>query len=240
MYNFANLIIFRPKRFRKKEAGVWQHQEYTMRGVTLGAAEWEKDLGVVVHQSLRPSLQCARAAKKANGVLGQLCRGLGDRDKEVFINLYTTYVRHLEYGIQAWSSWTAGDKEVLEAVQRRAVIAVTNLKSRTYEGRLQELQLDTLEVRRNRGDLLQAYRVTTRQTAGYLFYPQQWRGEIRRNFWSVRVVEPWNSLPDLVKKAETLHCFKNALDYRGEEGRIGLASSSGEETLESASDHQDY
>ena len=119
---------------------------------------------MIVHQSLRPSLQCARAAKKANGVLGQLCKGVGYRNKEVFTGLYLTYVRpHLEYAIQAWSPWTAGDKEVLEAVQRRAVRAVTNLKGRTYEERLRELQLDTLEERRKRGDLLQAYRPT-----GYL------------------------------------------------------------------------
>ena len=223
--------------------------EYTMGGVKLAAAEWEKDLGVIVHQSLRPSFQCARAAKKANGVLGQLCRGVGYRDKEVFIGLYLTYVRpHLEYAIQAWSPWTAGDKEVLEAVQRRAVKAVTNLKAKTYEDRLRELQLDTLEERRKRGDLLQTYRVltskdnvdpttwfqlcqrkegevTTRQTGGHLnVVPQQWKGEIRRNFWSVRVVEPWNSLPDSVKKAESLNCFKNSLDNlqgRGRKTRVG-------------------
>ena len=182
-------------------------------------------------------------------MLGQLCRGVGYRDKEVFIGLYITYVRpHLEYAIQTWSPWTAGDKEVLEAVQRRAVKAVTNLKARTYADRLVELQLDSLEERRNRGDLLQAYRVltnkdnvktstwfqlcqpkegevTTRQTGGYInVVQQQWRGEIRRNFWSVRVVEPWNSLPDLVKKADTLNCFKNSPDNlqgRGRNTRVG-------------------
>ena len=99
-----------------------------------------------------------------------------------------------------------------------------------------------------RGDLLQTYRVltskdnvdpstwfqlyqpkegevTTRQTGGYLnVAPQQWKGEIRRNFWSVRVVEPWNSLPDIVKKAESLNCFKNSLDNlqgRGRKTRVG-------------------
>ena len=211
--------------------------EYTMGGVKLGAAEWEKDLGVIISQSLRPSLQCARAAKKANGVLGQLCRGVGYRDKEVFMGLYVTYVRpHLEYAAQAWSPWTAGDKEVLETVQRRAVKAVSNLKGRTYEERLRELGMDTLEERRNRGDLLQAYKVltkkdnvsaetwfqlcqprdgevSTRQTTGFLnVVPQKGKGEIRNNFWSVRVAEPWNALPDCVKKMETLNGFKNALD----------------------------
>jgi hypothetical protein len=36
----------------------------------------------------------------------------------------------------------------LEAVQRRAVKAVTNLRSQTYEDRLQELGIDTLKERR--------------------------------------------------------------------------------------------
>ena len=87
----------------------------------------EKDLGVMVNQTLRPSTQCAKAAKKANMVLGQLTRGVGYRDKKVYIDLYKTYVRpHLEYCVPAWCRWTIGDREVLEAVQRRAVKAVTN------------------------------------------------------------------------------------------------------------------
>ena len=71
--------------------------------------------------------------------------------------MYKTYVRpHLEYAIQAWCPWTVGDKEVLEAVQRRAVKAVANLRGKTYNDRLRELNLDTLEDRRQRGDLIQA------------------------------------------------------------------------------------
>ena len=38
------------------------------------------------------------------------------------------------------------------------------------------------------------------------------RTEIRRNFWSVRVCDQWNSLPDHVKEQETTNGFKNALD----------------------------
>ena len=105
-------------------------QEYTMGGVKLDSTEWEKDLGVLVHNSLRPSLQCSKAVKKANSVLGQLCHGVGFRDKKVFIDLYVTYVRpHLEYAVQAWSPWTLGDMDMLESVQRKAVKAVSNLKT---------------------------------------------------------------------------------------------------------------
>jgi len=181
--------------------------EYTMGGDKLESSEWEKDLGVLVHQSLRPSMQCANAAKKANAVLGQLLRGVGYRDKKIFIGLYKTYIRPtLEYCSIAWSPWTEGDKEVLEKVQRRAVRAVTNLRSHTYEGRLQELGLDSLEERRKRGDLIEAYKVfsgkdnvdpkswfrrsgtteigaTTRRQGGFWnVESNEWRGELRRNF----------------------------------------------------------
>ena len=70
---------------------------------------------------------------------------------------------HLEYCSASWSPWTLGDIEVLEAVQRRAVKAVTNLKSKTYEDKLRELGLDSLKDRRKRGDLIQMYKVCSRK-----------------------------------------------------------------------------
>jgi hypothetical protein len=89
---------------------------------------------------------------------------------------------------------------------------------------------------RKRGDLITAYKVvegkdrvdpatwftmcrpaddgvTTRRQGGYRnVEANKWRGEIRRNFWSVRVVDPWNSLPDEIKQQDTLNGFKNSLD----------------------------
>ena len=114
--------------------------------------------------------------------------------------------------------------------------AVSNLKGRNYEDRLRELTLETLEERRTRGDLIQAYRVlsgkadvdpniwftlyqpaedtvSTRQAGGHLnLVPQQWKGEVRKNFWSIRIVESWNKLPSSVKLASTVNEFKNSLD----------------------------
>ena len=93
-----------------------KHQ-YTMGGIQLEGVGQEKDVGVIISDYLRSSLQCAKAAKKANDVLGQLIRGVTYRDKDCFISLYQTYVRpHLEYAVAAWSPWTLGDREVLESV----------------------------------------------------------------------------------------------------------------------------
>ena len=36
--------------------------------------------------------------------------------------------------------------------------------------------------------------------------------EVRKNQFSVRVVPPWNSLPDQVQSQDTLNNFKNAYD----------------------------
>ena len=112
---------------------------YTMGGVQLASIQEEKDVGVIIHSSLKPSLQCAKAAARANQVLGQLARGVGYRDKVTFLQLYRVYVRpHLEYAVTCWSPWTKGDRECLEKIQRRAVGMVTNLRARSYEDRLKE------------------------------------------------------------------------------------------------------
>ena len=67
--------------------------ECVMDGQVLEAVEFEKDVGVLVHESLKPSLQCSRAAEKANQVLGQLSRAVTYRDKQTFLKLYRVYVR---------------------------------------------------------------------------------------------------------------------------------------------------
>jgi len=56
--------------------------EYNMEGRVLESVEFKKDVGVIVHQSLKPSMQCARAAERTNGILGQLARAVGYRDRD--------------------------------------------------------------------------------------------------------------------------------------------------------------
>ena len=211
--------------------------DYSMNGSTLAEVDAEKDVGVLLHKSFRPSIQCARAAVKANSVLGQLCHGISYRDSTNFIGLYKTFVRpHLEYCSQAWCPWCKGDIETLEAVQRRAVMMVTNLRGKSYEERLAELGMVTLEKRRQRGDLIQAYKVlsgkdqvatstwfdcpephedqvTTRAASGLMnVVRNEGSSDIRRNFWSVRVCDLWNNIPDEIKARGTTNGFKNALD----------------------------
>ena len=60
---------------------------YSMGGVELASVEQEKDVGVMIHNTLKPSIQCAKASTRANQVLGQLARGVGYTDKATFLKL---------------------------------------------------------------------------------------------------------------------------------------------------------
>ena len=80
--------------------------EYTMNGVVLGTTDCERDIGVLMSSNLKPTAQCREAARKANGVLGQIARAFHYRNKKTFVNLYKQYVRpHLEFATPAWSPW---------------------------------------------------------------------------------------------------------------------------------------
>ena len=69
-------------------------------------SEEERDLGVIMLRSAKPSRQCAEASKKANSTLGLIRRTIVTRGKDTKLRLYKTLVRpQLEYCIQVWSPY---------------------------------------------------------------------------------------------------------------------------------------
>jgi hypothetical protein len=75
---------------------------YTMNGQQLGKRDEERDIGVTVTRSLKPTAQCMKAARTASTVLGQISRALHFRDRHVFIRLHIQCMRpHLEFAAPA-------------------------------------------------------------------------------------------------------------------------------------------
>ena len=131
----------------------------------------------------------------------------------------------------------------MEAVQKRLVRALSDVRGDTYEERLKDAGLTTLRERRERGDLIETFKVlkgvykveaeawfqkaaqTARETRSSVtvedgvarrntevLYKPPANHEIRDNFFTVRVVRKWNSLPEEVKSQKTVNGFKSALD----------------------------
>jgi ribonucleases P/MRP protein subunit RPP40 len=169
--------------------------------------------------------------KRANSLLYTIKKAFWHFDKDLFVKLYKTYVRPLlEYGFQIWNPYFKKDINILERVQRRATKMVGCLRNYDYDRRLISLGL-TLEKRRQRGDLIETYKILTGcynvPGLGDMFVMNKnknLRGHSlklslssstsnpRRHFLPNRVVDAWNELPETVISAPLVNSFKNRLN----------------------------
>ena len=116
-------------------------------------------------------------------------------------------------------------------MQKAAINLVSELREFDYSTILQKLGITTLKVRRERGDMIETYKILTgkeRINSEQFFHlakndhglrGHRWkiikersRLDIRKYSFSQQVVNSWNGLPASVVEATTVNSFKNAYD----------------------------
>ena len=121
--------------------------------------EEERDLGVWTDSSLKPSLQCTKAASNANRLLGMILKSFHYRTKQSLVPLFTALVRpKLEFAVAACNPWFERDIECLKKVQKRLIRSLSNVRGATYEEKLEDAGITSHKERRKRGDPIEAFK----------------------------------------------------------------------------------
>ena len=192
----------------------------------------EKDLGIIIDRQLKFRSQAASAISKASQMLAVVRRSFANIDSTTLPLLFKAMVRpHLEYGNTIWGPFNRTDQKQVEQVQRRATRLVKSIRHLSYPERLHHLGLPSLLYRRRRGDMVTVYQLlhggmdiapeqfltlhNSDRTRGHRWKLSKPRAGTlsRRNAFSVRVVNDWNSLPEAVVSAESPEAFKARLDH---------------------------
>ena len=139
---------------------------------------------------------------------------------------------HLEYCNSVWAPYKTAYIDKLKKVQKRATKMIPGLRKMHDPDRLKQLNLPTLTYRRSRGDMIETQKLLTgkydqqvalavpKNVTGKYFtrdntnklLVKRCRYELQKNFFSNRIVNMWNSLPDYVVMSDTINTFKNRLD----------------------------
>ena len=210
------------------------NSQYVLNGSTLKPTESERDLGVLVDKSCKFSEHCNKVANSANAIvliIGMIKRTITCRRKDIMVRLYKALVRpKLEYCVQAWCPYQKKDIEKLENVQARATRLINDCRNLSYEKRLKYTGLTTLSERRIRGDMIEVFKILkgftkvnfntwfklsdNNRTRGHRYKLEKSRSrlDIRKHFFSQRVVNAWNKLPSEVVESESINTFKNKYD----------------------------
>ena len=142
--------------------------------------------------------------------------------------LFITHVRPLlEYAPCAWNTGYIEDSQLLESVQRRWTKKVSSLEDLSYGVRLRRLDLFSVKGRLLRCDLIKVWKIFNGKckvpfdslfqlglslgyTRGHSLKLQvpRFRLACRQRFFSVRVVNLWNNLPQSVVSTRSLEVFK--------------------------------
>ena len=204
---------------------------YTLQGESIQWVSVYRDLGVTVDNKLKFHVHIRAVVGRAGGLMSNLLRSTKCRTANFMLRLFISHIRPtIDYCSTVWNTGYLGDIRLLESLQRRWTREIEGLGNQEYSTRLKSVGLYSVYGRLLRLDLLKVWKSfnSERETAlSDIFTPNEGqvtrghrfklvvpvaRTDSRRKFFSVRVVNRWNSLPARVVNCVTACTFKKHLD----------------------------
>jgi hypothetical protein len=192
-----------------------------------------RDLGLSLSDNMSWKKYIHKIRAKANILSHILLRTFLTHNYKLHVNLFKTYIRPiLEYNTCSWSPHYISDIDEIEGVQQkftRKICQRSNISFLDYNDRLQKLNLDSLQTRRDKNDLIMLYKIINGLVdiaPTQLFTFTNFQGHnlrrhnlnierkrpantlVRRSFFSNRVIKHWNSLPKTTVNSLSLAIFK--------------------------------
>jgi len=216
-----------PIGFRRKVSQI----KYSVEGQDIEFVDSQRDLGVIFSATLSSSFHVRHVVKSAVKISGLLLKTFACREKKFMVKMFCTRIRPiLEYCCESWSPYTLNDIDDVEQVQRAFTRRIWGLKQFDYSNRLLLCNLEPLELRRLKRDLILVYKILNRLidldfnnffeyahstvTRGHSkkLYPRSSKTNRGLGFFALRIVNVWNILPEEVVSASSLNVFKQRLN----------------------------
>ena len=194
-----------------------------------------RDLGILIDSEINFKEHIYNITASANHRTFLIKKCFLSKDTSSLVKAFKVYVRPLvEYCSPVWSPSNTGLITKLEAVQRRFTKSLSGMSFFYYSERLRLLNLDFLEMRRLRADLMLCFKMlkgfadvdvseffehvapdsVTRGHRYKLVHPSV-RINGRQHFLVVRIIPVWNSLSSNVVEVESISCFEARLSREG-------------------------
>ena len=191
----------------------------------------EKDLGVHIDPLLKFNDHISFIVKKARSLSGLIMRIITHKTIDIMVPLFKSLIRPvLEYGNAVWCPYKRYLIDMIENIQRHFTKRIIGMKSLDYNVRLYNLKLPSLEYRRLRGDLIEVYKMThnlydplttsslltlnvsTTRSNNFKLKKPRVNSKPFQSFFSNRIINIWNGLPEGVVNAGSINLFKNLVD----------------------------
>ncbi len=203
--------------------------EYRFNDCIIPAVDSVRDLGIIMTTNLSFDQHIETITKSANLTANLILRSFKYKNPKFMMQMFNVFVRSkLEYASQIWNPHHAYLIERIEKIQRRFTKRLPGLRDLSYGERLHILNSVPLELRRLHLDLIFLFKLLHGHfdidvAKFFEFKHNRTRGhswalnkkysnkDQKKFFFTQRIVNIWNFLPDTVIQSATVTAFKKSL-----------------------------